>query len=124
MEPTYAPTVKRAESTDMYRDMLILRLKDISDLYSALLSKYAKITMDEDLYNSLLSEMIVVAGHLLAKLEGGGEKFQKYLDDFKEFKPWFDDISLPKIDIKEMKKVHKLFRLILRTYDALNLSDY
>lgn len=117
-------TLKQADSTNLYRDMLILRLRDISDLYGALLSKYAKITIDEDVFNSFLSEMIVVSVHLIAKLEGSGEKAKGLLEEFEEFEPWLDDISKPKIELAETKKVHKLFRLILRAYDFLGLSGY
>jgi len=115
---------KQADDTNIYRDMLVLRIKDISDVYSNLLTKYAKIQTDEDVFNAFLSEMIVVSGHLLAKLEGCGDKAKPLLEEFEEFKPWFDDISLPKIDIDETKKVHKLFRLILKAYDLLGLSNY
>lgn len=114
---------KQAAETNLYLEMLILRVKDITDIYSNLLTKYAKITTDEEVFNAFLSEMIVVACHLLAKLEGSGEKAKPLLEEFKEFEPWLDDISIPKIKIEETKKVHKLFRLILRAYDLLGLSN-
>ena len=114
---------KLAKETNIYLEMLVLRIRDISDLYSSLLTKYAKITTDEDVYNALLSEMIVVMAHLLAKLEGCGEKAKPLLNDFEEFRPWLDDISKPKINTEESKKIHKLFRLILRAYDVLGLSN-
>lgn len=114
---------KRAAETNIYLEMLVFRIKDISDLYSALLTNYAKIATNEDIYNAFLSEMIVVTSHLLAKLEGGGERTRTLLNEFDEFKPWLDDISLPKINLEESKKIHKLFRLILRAYDALGLSN-
>ena len=116
--------LQKATGSDIYRDMLIIRLRDISDLYSNLLSKYAKVIMDEDLFNSLISEMVVVAGHLIAKLEGGGEQTKEILKEFEEFSDWFDDIIKPKMDVTEQKKVHKLFRLILRAYNKLGLSSY
>ena len=119
-----ATEFKKADDSNIYGDMLILRIRDISDLYSTLLTKYAKITTDEDVFNMFLSEMIVVADHLLAKLEGIGDKAKPLLKEFEEFQPWLDNIALPKIDIEETKKVHKLFRLILRAYDLLGLSNY
>lgn len=122
--PTYSQEVKQAEESNIYRDMLILRMKDITDLYSALLSKYAKLATDEELSNSFLSEMLVVAAHLIAKLEGSGEKANPLLSEFDEFRPWLDDISIPKRSVDESKKMHKLFRLILKSYDLLGLSNY
>lgn len=113
---------KQATETNLYLEMLILRIKDITDIYSNLLTKYAKITTDEEIFNAFLSEMIVVTCHLLAKLEGSGEKAKSLIEEFDEYKPWLDDISIPKIKIEETKKVHKLFRLILRSYDFLGLS--
>jgi len=114
---------KQAVETNLYLEMLVLRIKDITDIYSNLLTRYAKITTDEDVFNAFISEMIVVTDHLLAKLEGIGEKAKPLLKEFKEFEPWLDDISIPKIHIEETKKVHKLFRLILRAYDMLGLSN-
>jgi hypothetical protein len=115
---------KQADESNIYRDMLILRMRDISDVYSDLLMGYAKITINEEVFNAFISEMVVVADHILAKLEGSGEKAQHLLKEFEEFKPWLDDISIPKRDIDEQKKVHRLFRLILRAYDMLGLSNY
>lgn len=114
---------KQAAETNLYLEMLVLRIKDITDIYSNLLTKYAKITTDEEVFNAFLSEMLVVTAHLLAKLEGAGDKAKPLLAEFEEFKPWLDDISIPKIKIEETKKVHKLFRLILRAYDMLGLSS-
>jgi hypothetical protein len=122
--PTYTQEIKQAEESNIYRDMLILRMKDITDLYSGLLSKYAKLATDEDLSNSFLSEMLVVAAHLIAKLEGSGDKGKPLLSEFDEFRPWLDDISIPKRSVDESKKMHKLFRLILKSYDLLGLSNY
>lgn len=117
-------TVKQAESTNLYQDMLILRLKDLSDVYSLLLTQYAKITRDEDLFNAFLSELIVISNHLIAKLEGGGSENQDLLKQFNEYEEWFENIAKPKLDIKEQERVHKLFRLILKAYDSLNISNY
>jgi len=122
--PQQYAEMKQADESNIYREMLILRMKDISDLYSALLAKYAKLATDEDLVDNVLSEMIVVSSHLIAKLEGSGDKGKQMLEEFNEFAPWLDDISLPKRDIDEAKKIHKLFRLILRAYDLLGLSNY
>jgi len=120
----YTPEMKLAEESNIYRDILLLRMRDLSDLYSALLSKYAKFTTDEDLFNSVLSEMVVISSHLIAKLQGGGDNAKEILHQFDEFLPWLDDISIPKRDIDETKKIHKLFRLILKAYDLLGLSNY
>src|SRR4030042_5059692 len=115
---------KQADESNIYRDMLVLRMRDITDVYRALLTRYAKVTIDEDIYNEFVAEMIVVTDHLRAKLEGSGDKAKPLLEEFEEFKPWLDDISIPKRDVDEMKKVHRLFRLILRAYDMLGLSIY
>ena len=115
---------KQADMSNIYRDMLILRMKLISDVYSDLLMGYAKITMDEETFNAFISEMVVITDHLLAKLEGSGDKAKPLLQEFDEFKPWLDDVSIPKREIEERKKVHKLFPLILRAYDMLGLSNY
>lgn len=120
----YTQEMKQADESNIYRDMLILRMKDITDLYSGLLSKYAKLATDEDLSNNFLSEMLVVAAHLIAKLEGSGEKGLALLKEYDEFRPWLDDISIPKRSVDESKKMHKLFRLILKSYDLLGLSNY
>lgn len=120
----YTQEMKQADESNIYRDMLILRMKDITDLYSALLSKYAKLATDEDLSNSFLSEMLVVAAHLIAKLDGSGDKGLALLKEFDDFRPWLDDISIPKRSVDESKKMHKLFRLILKSYDLLGLSNY
>ena len=65
--------------------------------------------------------MVVTAAHILAKLEGLGDKAKPLLKEFEEFRPWMDNILKPK-ELNESKKIHKLFRLLLRSYDLLGLS--
>ena len=116
------PEVQQAVSTNLYRDMLILRSKDLMDLYSGLLAKYAKVTMDEDLFNSFLSELIVIAKEVYYKLKGSGDKAKSLFEKFEPFKPWFYNIMIPKMDVEEQKKVHELYDLIRQAYDFLGLS--
>ena len=80
MMPGEYTEVQQATSTNLYRDMLILRLKDLTDLYSALLSKYAKITMDEELFNTFVSELLVTTAHIYHKLAGSGEKAKDLIE--------------------------------------------
>jgi hypothetical protein len=114
---------KQAEQTNLYLEMLILDIRDISKLYGLLLTKYAKITTDEEIFNEFLAYSLVAVSHILAKLEGSGEKATTLLKEFEEFQPWLDDISIPKLNIEETKKIHKLFRLILKSYDLLGISN-
>ncbi len=120
----YVQQMKQAVPTNLYRDMLILRLRDLTDLYSGLLSNYAKIVMNDELFNTLLSELLVTTAHVYHKLLGSGDKAKELLKKFEPFLPWLDDITIPKTDVEEQKKVHELFRLILNAYDFLGLSNY
>lgn len=120
----YATEMKQADSTNLYRDIMIIRFRDASDLYASLLSKYAKIGWDEDLFNALLSELIVIMINVYQKLMGSGDKADDIIKEFEPYLGWMDDVSIPKIDIDEQKKVHKLYRLIVRAYDLLGFSNY
>lgn len=124
MQEEYRGVVKKPNVSTLYLELLIIRLRDLTDLYSGLLSKYAKIVMDEELFNALLSDLIVTSIHVYYKLKGSGDSAKDLVDEFKDFEPWFDDITIPKTDITEQKKVHRLFRLVLKSYDFLGLSNY
>ena len=120
----YKGSVKQADDSNLYLELLIFRLKDLTELYSALLSRYAKVVMDEDLFNTFIAELIVTGLHVYYKLVGTGDRGQFLVNEYKEFEKWFDNITLPKTNIEEQKKVHKFYRLVLRSYDFLGLSRY
>jgi hypothetical protein len=120
----YMQEMKQAEESNFFLAEMSIRRKDVSDMYGAVLGKYAKLATDEDLVNTLISEMIVVTCNLIIKLESGNDTAKQLLKDFDEFTPWLDDISLPKRDLAEAKKIHKLYRLILKAYDLLGLSNF
>lgn len=120
----YTTEMKQADTTNLYRDMMILRFKDASDLYASMLSKYAKMVSDEELFNAFLSELIVIMINVYFKLLGSGEPAKDLIKEFEPYKEWMDDISIPKISIDEQKKVHELYRLIVKSYDFLGLSNY
>lgn len=115
--------LKQAEETQQYRDMLILHLDALTIMYRDLLKSYAKITIDENLYNETLAEMVVIMNNLTPKLDGGGKRTEGLRKEFEEFDCWCDDILIPKKDVEESKKLHKLYRLILRAYDVLGVSN-
>lgn len=103
--------------------MMIIRFRDVSDLYGSLLSKYAKFGWDEDLFNTFLAELVVVAINVYHKLKGSGDKAKDLIDEFQPYLPWMDDISIPKIDVKEQIKVHQLYRLIVKSYEKLGFTN-
>ena len=116
--------VKYADDNAEYKLSLIIMLDDLSRYYAALLETYAKACENKELFRQCVSKMIVLMYHVLPKLEGGGNRFKALLDDFKEFEPWMTNILIPVHDTEEAKKIHVLFRLILRAFDQLNLSSY
>ena len=119
----FSTEVKQADSTNLYRDMLIHRLNDLSDYYANLLSSYAKIVMPEELFNAFVSELLVTSAHIYYKLLGSGEKADDLLKKFEPFLPWLDNITIPKVSVDEQKKVHELFRLVIQGYGFLGLLD-
>jgi len=118
------PQLKQADMTNQYRDILILHLDALSILYRNVLRDYAKSVMDEDKYNDCLSEMIVIMDHLYPKLEGGGDRTKDLLKQFNEFINWTENIIIPKAQIEERKKLHQVYKLILKAYDVLGLSNF
>ena len=80
--------------------------------------------MDEELFNTFVSELLVTTAHIYHKLAGSGEKAKDLIEQYDEFLPWLDNITIPKTDVEEQKKIHKLYRLILKTYDFLGLSGF
>ena len=115
---------KQADQSNQYRDILILHLDAMTIMYRNLIRDYAKSVKDEDIHNECLSEMVVIMDHLFPKLEGGGERTSKLLKEFEEFADWTENITIPKIHLSEDEKIHKLFKLILKAYDVLGLSNY
>lgn len=116
--------LKQAQMTNQYRDILILHLDALTILYRNVLRDYARSALDEEQFNECLTEMIVILDHLYPKLEGGGVKTQELLEQFNEFVDWTENIMIAKTDIKERTKLHKLYKLILKAYDILGLSNY
>lgn len=113
---------KQAIATTQYRDILILHLDALTIMYRELLRDYAKAVLDEEKYNNCLTEMIVIVDHLMPKLEGGGVRTEKLLKSFKEYEDWTENIMIPKAIIKERKRIHTLFKLILQAFNVLGLS--
>ena len=114
---------KQAEPTNLYLELLIKKSEEIWNLYQELLTDYAKLTKDEELFNAFISAMIVYTDQIIAKLEGSGDKAKSLLGEFEDFKSWLDDISVPKLSIEETKKVHKLYRLITKANELLGISN-
>ena len=113
-----------ANVTTQYRDILILHLDALTIMYRDLLREYARGSANERKFNDTLSEMLVIYDHLYPKLEGGGQKTEALLKEFREFEAWTENIIIPKSDIEERKKLHRIFKLILKAYDVLGLSRY
>lgn len=116
--------LKQAVVSTQYRDILILHLDALTIMYRDLLRDYAKSVLDEDKYNDCLTEMVVVMDHLMPKLEGGGQGTVKLLTKFKEYSSWTENIMIPKVELEERQKLHGLFKLILKAYDVLGISNY
>lgn len=116
--------LQRAEETYQYRELLIYHLDKLTLLFGDYLANEARGTRDESLFNNMLSEMLVLVAHLYPKIQGGGKKTELLLEEFKEFVPWLEDIKKPKAFLKERMKIPALFRLIIRAYDVLGLSNY
>lgn len=116
--------LKQATASNQYRDILILHLDHLSILYRDLLRAYARFSLDEDLYNNCISEMIVVLDFIYPKLKGGGKRCENILKQLDEYVQWTESIMIPKLDRNERKKIHGLYKLIQEAYDILGLSNY
>jgi len=116
--------LQQAAVTTQYRDILILHLDVLTVSYRDLLRHYAQGSADETMFNDCLTEMIVILDHLHPKLEGGGQKTEALLEQFKEFASWTENIMIPKANMDQRTKMHKLFKLIVKAYDVLGLSRY
>jgi hypothetical protein len=119
----YRTEAAKAVDTADYRLSLIISLEDMSKIYSEYLNHLAKVSEDKELTRKCVCMMVVLMNHLLPKLQGGGQKWGPLLEEFAEFNSWSDNILNPLNNVNELKKVHKLFRLILKAYDVLNISN-
>jgi len=119
----YPTEAYKAVDTLDYRLSLIISLEDMSKVYSEYRVHLAKVSEDKELTRKCVCMLMTLMDHLLPKLEGGGEKWKDLLKEFEEFKVWSDNILIPLNDVDELKKVHKLWRLILKAYDVLNISN-
>lgn len=118
------PGTKQAMETIDYRLSLIISLEDITRLRVEYQMMNAKLSENKEVTRKFICAMVTVMEHLLPKLEGGGEKWKPLLDDFEKFRSWSDNILIPMNDTEELKKAHELFRLIVKAYDVLGLSNY
>jgi hypothetical protein len=121
--PSYRTEAYKAVDTADYRLSLIISLEDLSKVRSDYMNHLGKVSEDKELTRKFVCMLVVIMEHLLPKLEGGGEKWKTELAEFEEFKTWSDNILIPLNDTEELKKVHKLWRLILKAYDVLNISN-
>lgn len=115
--------MKYADDTDSYYDSLIYQLEYMIEDYNKLLRVQAKAGYNENLFNSTLARMVTISTQLLIKLEGCGTKAEDLVKELKHYESWSDDLLRVKADPVEMDKIPELFRLILRAYDRLGVSN-
>jgi hypothetical protein len=114
----------RAIETEQYRSMLTRYLDELTIIYENLMAKVLRGKHDEDLINACVSKMVSLMAHLLPKIEGGGEGAKDLLNEYKPFRAWMYNVSLPKIDPNEADKIPTLYYLIIKSYDRLGISNY
>ena len=122
--PETETELAHAEETEQYNVMLTRYLDELTVIYENLMSQVLRGRSNEEITNAFIAKGVSIITHLLPKLEGGGIKTKSLLADFESFKPWMNDISLPKRDETEAERVPELFYLIIRAYNLLGLSNY
>jgi hypothetical protein len=115
-----ADEFKRSDELPQYRDELIYKLMDMTDVYEMYMEEKGKLREDEILRNELLSRMIGLLTHILPKLEGGGDRTSDLYMEAKKYEPWIKDIWIAKIQQKD--KIDDLYLLLIRAFDKLGLS--
>jgi len=114
--------VKRAEIRD-YDETLRDYIDDLTLLYEAMLTKWAKYEADDELVNATLAKMIAITGHLLPQLDSGGDKWKSLRSEFVPYESWLDSIQIPKTIDEEADKIPGLYKLILKAYHKLGLTN-
>jgi len=117
----YDSEFKRAEEAPDYRNDLIADLRELNQGWRFFLDEKAKLHYDEELFTECITLMVVITAQLLPKLEGGGAKTDALFKLMKPFEPWLDDIMMPKL--REREKAGNLYKLIIRGYDLLGLTQ-
>lgn len=116
-------SMKYADDTPSYYDSLIYQLEFMIEDYNKLLRIQAKAGHNEELLNSTLARMITISTQLYIKLEGCGTKAKDLIDELQPYTTWSDNLLEIKADPEQISKMPNLFRLILRAYDRLNISN-
>lgn len=117
----YDSEFKRAEEAPDYRNDLIADLRELNQGWRFFLDEKAKLHYDEELFSECITLMVVIIAQLLPKLEGGGAKTEKLFTLMKPYEKWLDDVMIPKL--REREKVGELYKLIIRGYDLLGLTQ-
>lgn len=116
--------MKYAEETNEYYNSLIYQLELLIEDYNKLKQIEAKAGHDERILNSVLARMVTIADQLMIKLDGCGIRGADLVAELKPFSYWSEDLLKVKSEQSEINKIPDLFRLILRAYDRLGLSNF
>lgn len=113
---------KRADETPGYKDDLVGDFRELNKGWRFFLDEKAKLHYDEELFTECISLMVVIVAQILPKLRGGGAKTEALYNEMKPYERWLDDIMIPKL--RERDKVGLLYKLIVRGYDLLGLTQF
>jgi hypothetical protein len=122
MDGQFAQAAKAVDTAD-YRYGLIICLEDLRRTRVKYLNHLGKVSEDMELTRDYICMLVTVMDELLPKLKGGGTKWADTVKEFEAYQPWSDNILTPLNNTKELEKVHGLHRLIVKTYDLLNISN-
>jgi len=115
---------KEAHPSSQYKEILILYLDVLNNLYYQVQLDYSKSSHNENNINNCICQMIVILNNIYPKIEGGGIRTESLLAELKPYMEWTDNILIPKVWIAEKKKIHTLYQLILKAYDLLGLTSW
>jgi hypothetical protein len=115
--------IKYPEETGDFRTRLNRYDDELFYLIEQLQSNILHGRYEEDVVNDAISYLVILMRLIRPKIEGGGQKTQHLLEEFNEFKPWMDNIYIPKTVPEESDKILKLYDLIQRAFHHLNISN-
>jgi hypothetical protein len=114
-----------ASATERYKSYLIDSFIELTEMSERVMMNMLHGRGDWDATNAYISRMIHLSMHIYPKVAGSPpSKIGDLKDRFVEFKPWFENPTIPIANSEEGNKIPQLFMLIREAFERLGLTPF
>lgn len=96
---------------------------DLNRTYAQVMACLLSGRGDDELVNMLISQLVVITQNLLPKIEGGGGRIKELLREFQSYESWLNAANRMKTNIKEIDRIPSLYKLVIKAYDILGITN-